>query len=513
MTLAMVALGHVLVLLVWRWKGARRPGSAALAFMTAGAAWFLIATLYGMVAAIHLVAPEFFNNIPALVFGRTRPVHVNTVIFGFTASMLVGCAMYYVPALLKTKLWSERLGWASFVLWQAAVLSGEVGFPFGLTQGREYAEYVWIFDVYLTTAIVGLLVNMVMTAINRQEKTLYVSVWYAFGMLLWTAGVYPLGNVMWHPATGAMPGLIDSIFLWFYGHNLVGLLLTPLAVGVAYFVVPRVVGRPLYSHTLSLVGFFSLAAIYTHIGGHHILQAPIPDWLKTITVVDSVMMIIPVFVVLTNLWLTARGAGGKLWRDPAGRFVIAGTIWYLITCLQGPFQSLPSVQQITHFNNWTIGHAHIAVLGFAGFTAVGGMWHVLPLVTRRQWYSARLINLQFGLTVFGLVGFFVVLTTAGLVQGTSWAHGETVYKVLPQLAPFMVARAGFGMFIIAAAGIGLYNLIMTITRGKPLGSTDFQSVPPGSTGFQPVPAEAGHEENRLQTCSTKAPPPPKGGRP
>ncbi len=395
----------------------RKPNSASHAFLTAGALWFLIGTLYGMTSAIHMVAPEFFNNIPALVFGRTRPAHVNTMVFGFVTSMLLGFSLYAVPALLKTRLWSEPLAWLSFVCWSGAVLGGELTFPFGLSQGREYAEYIFPLKCLIVFSVLTLLLNMIMTVIHRREKTLYVTVWYVFGMLMWTALIYPIGNVMWNPQHGALPGLLDSIFLWYYGHNLVGLLLTPLAVGAAYFVVPRVTNTPLYSHTLSLVGFFTLVAIYSHIGGHHLLQAPIPDWLKNVSVVDSIMMFIPVFVALANIWLTARGKFGALWHNLPGRFVLAGTLWYLVTCTQGPIQSLPAVQRVTHFTNWVIGHSHISVLGFAGFIAIGAMYHVLPMVTGREVYSRKLMSVQFSLMLFGLMGFFLVLSTAGLIQG------------------------------------------------------------------------------------------------
>jgi cytochrome c oxidase cbb3-type subunit 1 len=222
-----------------------KRNSAAVAFLIAGSAWFLIGTLYGLVDAIHLMAPEFFNNIPWLVFGRTRPIHVNTVIFGFVAGTLWGCAMYMVPALLRTPLWSERLGWFSFFFWTLAVVSGPATFSYGIELNREYTEYLFPFKVCVMLTLLSLLVNLVMTLVQRRENTLYVSVWYALGAVLWTSGVYPIGNVMWHPVAGAMPGLIDSIILWFYGHNIVGLLLTPLALAVAYFSIPRVTKTPL----------------------------------------------------------------------------------------------------------------------------------------------------------------------------------------------------------------------------------------------------------------------------
>ncbi len=445
----------------------QRSNSAALAFIVMGAFWFVTGTIYGLFSAIHLVSPEFFNNIPWLVFSRVRPTHVNTVLFGFVTTTLLGCGLYIVAAVLKTRLWSEPLGWATCFFWNLTIASAFFTFPFGYSQGREYTEYLWIFDVSLVLAILLLMVNTFMTIAKRKEEGLYVSVWYYVGALVWTAGFYPIGNVMWHPSTGALAGIMDPIVHWYYGHALPGLLLTPLAVGAAYYVIPRITKTPLNSHTLSLVGFWTLVAFYTHIGGHHILQTPIPNWLKVMSVVDSVTMTVPVFIALANLWLTARGYGGRLLRDPAARLVIAGTIWYIITCIQGPFQSLGVIQRVTHLNNWTIGHAHIAVLGFAGFIALGTMWHVIPYITRRRIWSLRLVNLQFGLVLAGLTGFFVVLTIAGLVQGEAWDNGTVVYRVLPHIMPYMIARAASGIFIISSAFVGFYNLMMTLTRGEP----------------------------------------------
>lgn len=445
----------------------RRPNSAALAFIVAGAVWFVVGATYGLFSAIHFVAPEFFNNIPWLVFGRTRPVHTNTVIYGFVAGTLIGSGVYYTPKLLRTTLWSEPLGWISWLLWNLAVLSGPVGFAFGYSQGREYAEYIWTADVFIVLAVLTMLVNAVMTILQRQIGELYISVWYFVGTFLWTAGSYPIGNVMWHPATGAEDGLLDSIFLWFYSHNLVGLILTPLAVGAAFYVIPYITNAPLYSHALSMIGFWTLIVFYAHIGGHHIMQAPIPNSLKAVSVADSLAMVIPVFTALANLWLTARGRGGTLLRHPSGRFVLAGTIWYLLTCIQGPVQSIPALQKVTHFNNWTIGHSHIAVLGFSGYIALGVMWLVLPQLTRRRVYSGHLVFAQFWLITFGLVGFFAVLTTAGLIQGHAWYSGEVVIRVLPEIHPYMIMRLALGLSIISGAVVGLYNLVMTLYRGVP----------------------------------------------
>ncbi len=445
----------------------QRPNSAALAFIVSGAFWFVLGTTYGLMLAIHLVSPEFFNNIPIFTFSRMRPVHVDTVLFGFVTTTLLGAMLYMTAAVLKTRLWSEPLGWASAVLWNTTMVSAYFTFPFGYSQGREYAEHLWPFDVTLVLAILLLLVNVVMTIANRKEESLYVTVWYYVGTLVWTAGFYPIGNVMWHPRTGAMSGIIDSILHWFYGHALPGLLLTPLAVGAAYYVVPRITRTPLNSHTLSLVGFWTLVGFYTHIGGHHLLQTPIPNWLKVVTVVNSISMFVPVGVALANIWLTARGHFTKLLQDPAGKFVFAGLLWYLLTCIQGPFQSLPVIQRVTHLTNWTIAHSHIAVLGFAGFIALGGMWHVLPDLTRRRIWSPRLVNLQWGLLTAGLSGFFVSITIAGLVQGEDWDNGTTLYRTIPHIFPYMIARAASGVLIMSSAYLGFYNLVRTMREGEP----------------------------------------------
>ena len=227
------------------------------------------------------------------------------------------------------------MAWLSFVLWNITVLSGPLTFSFGITQGREYSEYIWIFDVSLWLSLLLLVFNLIKTIGIRRENDFICFDLVFLGAIMWTSTSYPIGNVMWHPSTGAMPGLLDSLFLWFYGHDLPGMLLTPLAVGVAYFVIPRVTKTPLYSHTLSLIGFWTLVILYSHIGGHHLLQSPIPNWLKMITVVDSVLMLIPVFTVIANIWLTARQRSGPVISDPAARWVMMGIIWYLIVGIQG----------------------------------------------------------------------------------------------------------------------------------------------------------------------------------
>ena len=275
------------------------------------------------------------------------------------------------------------------------------------------------------------------------------------------------GFVVWQ-ADGALQGSTDAIWLWFYGHNTVGLWITPLAVACAYWIIPRATGTPLWSHTLSLIGFWSLLAIYTHTGGHHLIQAPVPLWIKVLGVVDSICMLIPVFTFLANVWLPLRERWGRIHADIGGKFVFAGTVFYAITCIQGPLQSLPSIQRVTHFTQWVVAHAHLAVFGFGGMIAMGTIYYVLPLVTGRRIYSRRLADLQYWIMLFGVLGIFLVLTAAGLVQGHAWLNGEMVYRVLPELVVYMVLRGAIGVAVVLAACLQLYNVVMTIRKGEPI---------------------------------------------
>jgi cytochrome c oxidase cbb3-type subunit 1/cytochrome c oxidase cbb3-type subunit I/II len=331
-----------------------------------------------------------------------------------------------------------------------------------LSQGREYAEAIWPIDILVAIAFALMFINMIMTIRNRQEPMLYVSVWYITAAIILTLIVYAIGNVIWVPWTGALTGMPDAIVLWFYGHNVLGLLLTPLAVGIAYYVIPSASRTPLYSHTLSLAGFWTLLVLYSHIGTHHLIQVPAPTWLKVVSIVGSIGMIIPVMIVLINLWYTVKGKLGIIHENIGAKFVFTGTVFYLFTCIQGPAQSLPQVQRLTHFSNWVVAHAHMGVLGFSGMIALGGIYYILPKMTGKPIYSKLLADFQFWMILIGLVGFMVVLTIAGLVQGNSWLNGETIYRILPQLHHYNIARAGLGFLIVTGAVVGLYNMVRSI---------------------------------------------------
>lgn len=438
------------------------PYGTTKGFFLSSAVWMVAGTLAGFIGAVELVAPDLLGNLAWIVFGRIRQVHTNLVMFAFVGSALLGAAHFLVPTLLRTPLYSERLGKLCLWLWNSAFVAGIITLSLGYTQNREYAEFIWPIDIGVLVVFALMFYNLFETLRRRRENLLYVSIWYVFGALIFSFFTYFFGNAMWNPDTGSITGIPDAILAWFYGHNVLGFFFTPLAVAVAYYIIPIVSRAPLYSHTLSLIGFWSILVMYSHIGTHHLLQAPAPTWLKVVAITGSVGMIIPVMTVLVNLWLTMRGRLGNVHSDIGGKFVFAGSVWYLLTCLQGPLQSLPYVQRLTHFTNWVIAHSHMGVFGFAGFTALGGIYFILPRITGRPLYSRRLADIQYWLVLIGLTGFFVVLTIAGLIQGNGWLNGETVYRTLPQINIYMILRASLGVLIIAGALMGLYNIYMSI---------------------------------------------------
>lgn len=434
----------------------------AKGFCLTSAFWFVVATSMGLLGATELMAPDLTENIGWLVFGRIRPIHVNLVLFGFVTPGLLAAAFYYLPRLLRTELYSEKLGFITVLAWNVTLVFAVVSLALGYSQGREYAEMIWPVDILVVFAFALVFVNFIMTIARRKEPILYVSVWYACAAVVLTAVTFALGNVIWRPNSGSLVGIPDAILLWFYGHNVFGLLLTPLSAGVAYYVIPRACRAPLYSHTLSLFGFWSLLVVYTHIGTHHLLQVPVPTWLKVISIVDSVAMVIPVMAFLINIWYTAKGKLGEIHADIGAKFVFTGTIMYFFVSIQGSMMALPDVQRVTHFNNWVVAHAHVGVLGFAGMIALGGLYYILPRITGKPLYSRFLADFQYWLILIGVIGFTVVLTIVGLIQGNAWLNGETVYRVLPEMHVYYVTRASIGLIIFSSAILGLYNILRSI---------------------------------------------------
>ncbi len=428
--------------------------------------WFPIFASFGFILAIKFFNPDFIGNTSWFTFGVVRPAHVNGVLFGFISSGLLGAMFWIVPRLCAAPLYRPRLAMLAAVLWNGAILAGIIWILLGGSQGREYAELPWAIDVAVMVTLLLMSYIVFGTIIKRREKKLYVSLWYYMGTLLWFPIVYFIGNVMWNPPVGALNGVQDAIFNWYYGHNVLGLWFTTLGIPAWYYFIPKLINRPLYSHLLSLIAFFTIAFFYTGVGSHHLLQAPIPEWLKTTAVIMSMLMIVPVITFATNILLTLRGSWGKVKDSVPLLFIVAGALLYTLASIQGSFQALRDTNMFTHFSQWPVGHAHLALLGGFGFLAVGAAYYLVPRILKLQVFSASLARLSFWVAFIGFCFFFLAMTIAGLVQNSNWWVHINVVETLVTLRVHFIFRAMAGGVVVLAAFIFAYNIIMTFIRSR-----------------------------------------------
>jgi cbb3-type cytochrome c oxidase subunit I len=446
----------------------RKENSASMMFMLSAAVWVVLGVLMGLTLALQFVFPDLFRGVPWLVFGRLRQAHVNTVLFAWLSGAMMGTWLYIVPQLTGRRLWSEPLGNASAILWNLAVLGGVVGLLTAHTQSREYAEMIWYVDVAVIIVLLLNMTNILMTIRHRTEPKLYVSLWYIVGTVMWFPMLYFIGNVMWNPPTGALTGIDDAIFNWFYGHNVLGLWFTTGLLATIYYIVPRETRTPLYSHVLSLIAFWGIAFFYTGVGGHHLLWAPIPPWLKTIAVADSFAMVLPVVAFMMNIFLTMRGNWNRFITSIPLRFVITGWAAYVLVSYQGSHQAMRSINLITHFSQYVPGHAHLSLLFFAASTLMGALYYIVPRVLNCRVYNRTLANVGYGLYVIGFVFFFGGFLLTGLVQGTNWLHqGLPVWSVLPGLRPYMAMRASGGVLVVLGFMVFSFNVLATAIARRP----------------------------------------------
>ena len=428
------------------------------------ALWFPVFATFGFLIAIKFFFPDFLTGSEWDTFGRIRPFHVNGVLFGFVSSGLLGAMFWIAPRLCGRGLFKARLALIAPFLWNFAVLGGVIWILLGGSQGREYAELPWAIDV---AVMAGLLLNAYLiwgTVIKRREKKLYVSLWYYLGTTVWFPIVYFIGNVMWKPPAGALNGTTDAIFNWYYGHNVLGLWFTTLGIAAWYYFIPKMIKRPLYSHLLSLIAFFSIAFFYTGVGGHHLLQSPIPEWLKTIAVAMTVMMMVPVLAFLVNIGLTMRGSWHRLVGNTPLQFVFAGFIMYVLVSIQGTLQGLRSTNAYLHFSQWPVSHSHLALLGGFGFLAVGMAFFLVPRITGFKLYSLKLMRWSWWLAFIGFLSFFASMVVTGLQQNANWWVHINVVETLPTLTVDLIWRAVSGGVIVIAAILFVYNIVTTLFR-------------------------------------------------
>jgi cytochrome c oxidase cbb3-type subunit I/II len=416
----------------------RAHGIAALAMV-------VISALFGILVATKFVLPDFLGGASWTTWGRLRYNHTQGILFGFLGNAFFAFLYHAVPRLAERPVVSRRLGWWLFVIWNfCVVLPGWILVCAGFGQPLEWAEFPLIVAALVVLGLILAIVQFVGPFLKKGLSGLYVSAWYIIGGLIFTALAYPVGNL----APRALPGAIGAAFSGLWIHDAVGLFVTPLALAIAYFVIPMASGRPIYSHFLSMIGFWLLFFFYPLNGTHHYVYSSIPMDAQKGAIAASAYLGMDVILVVTNLLLSLRGSARKVWQDTPLLFVWTGIVFYLLVSLQGSVQALMPVNRVVHFTDWVIGHSHLAMLGFAGLTAAGGVAHVWQLTPGLR-YSERAVRWSYWLLMAGLVLMAADLTVAGLAEAQSWQTH------LPWTASIVAARNYWWVRLISGIPIVL----------------------------------------------------------
>lgn len=386
-----------------------------LVFYGSAVFWLIIGTLLGLLASIKLHWPKFLADYAWLTFGRVRPAHLDVVAFGWSAMAGLGTMLWLFCRLCRVPLRYPAMPLVAAILWNIGVAVGTIGVLAGYGNSIEWIEYPppATFILFVAFAITGLWA--IMTFAQRQTEHVYVSLWYMFAALFWFPWIYASVQILmvYLPAKGVAQ---ESVHWWF-GHNALGVFFTPIGLAAIYYMIPKVIGRPIYSYYLSILGFWSLALFYNWAGAHHLIGGPVPAWLITVSTVGSVMMFIPVTTTAINHHMTAYKSFTVLKYSPTLRFVVFGAMAYTIVSFQGSLMSVRIFNEPTHFTHHTIAHAHLGLYGFYTMAMFGSMYYIIPRLTGREWASAGLIRLHFWTTALGLTLMFLVLTIGGFIQG------------------------------------------------------------------------------------------------
>lgn len=447
------------------------PDASARLWITSAIAWGVVGMTFGLLMATQFVFPELTRGVPQLSFSRIRPSHVNTVVMSWVSMASIGAMFYMLPRLLKTPLWSERLGTFTGWSWNLFALFIPLTLLNGYSEGREWAELIAPMDWWMLANLLLVAVNTFATVANRKEPQLYVSVWYWMGSLVGMSMVWIVGNRTFVP----LDGLNDAISNWFYAHDVLGLWITTMGIGIIYYLLPKLTvgkngepGNAIFSHKLSLIGFWGNFAFYTGIGAHHIIQAPVPEWLKAFAIGSSVLMSIPVYSASANFFLSTQGRWENLsWNLPL-RFLTFGWVMYALASFQGSLQAVRSINWYQHFTGIVSAHAHLAMLGGFSVVLFAMIYYTLPRLYKVEWYSKQLVVVHFWTFTVGFTFFFLTWTTMGFVQAAAWNMGINVQQTVPFLQPFTWVRmmaAGvmiFGIYIFA------YNALQTVRSAKRL---------------------------------------------
>lgn len=405
--------------------------------LTLAVIWLVLASIAGLISSIKLHSPDWWVQYEWLTFGRIRPIHLNLVGYGWCSLAGIGVAIWLIPRLLKTELVGAKYALIGGGIWSIGVFAGTVAIAMGYSDGMEWLEYPWKIDILLVVggALVGF--PLWLTLMQRKVEHLYVSVWYIAAGLLWFPILFLIAN--W---PGLHFGVQQATMNWWFGHNVLGLWFTPLGLAASYYFIPKVLGKPIHSYNLSLLGFWSLAFFYSQVGGHHLIGGPVPSWLITISIVQSMMMVIPVFAVAVNQHMTVLGNFRALLYSPTLRFIVLGAMMYTAASVQGSLEALRSVNVVTHFTHYTVAHAHLGLYGFFTMVMFGSIYFIMPRVMNWEWPFPKLISLHFWLVLIGFAIYFIWLSIGGWLQGIAMLDGTKPFMDSVKLTlPYLEARS------------------------------------------------------------------------
>jgi len=436
--------------------------------------WGVVGMLVGVIIAAQLLWPELNLEIPWLSYGRLRPLHTNAVIFAFGGCALFATSYYIVQRTCHTRLFSDALAAFTFWGWQAVIVLAAVTLPLGFTSGKEYAELEWPIDILIALVWVAYAVVFFGTLFKRRIAHIYVANWF-FGAYIITIAVLHIVNSAAIPVTfwksySAYAGAQDAMVQWWYGHNAVGFFLTAGFLGMMYYFIPKQAERPIYSYRLSVVHFWALIFTYMWAGPHHLHYTALPDWAQSLGMVFSLILLAPSWGGMINGIMTLSGAWHKLRTDPILKFLIVSLSFYGMSTFEGPMMSIKTVNALSHYTDWTIGHVHSGALGWVGLVTMGCIYHLVPrLFGRTEMYSVRLINTHFWVATVGIVLYIAAMWIAGVMQGLMWrgvsADGTLTYTFVESVKatyPFYAIRLLGGLLYLAGMVIMLYNVLKTV---------------------------------------------------
>jgi len=443
-------------------------------FVTWSIIWGVVAVLVGVLISFQLVDARL-NLPPLLTYGRLRPLHTNAGIFGWGIGSFFALFFYIVQRLCRRPLWSPGLARFQLYFFNATIIAAAVTLLLGYTTSKEYHELEWPIDIMVVILWVIFAVNIIMTIVKRAEEPMYISLWYMMASLVGVAVLY-LVNAAEVPVSlfksySAYAGTNDANVQWWFGHNAVAMVLTAPPLAVFYYFLPKTTGVPIYSHRLSIIAFWSLIFMYLWTGAHHLLWTPVPDWIQTLAMAFSVMLIAPSWGSVINGYLSMNGQWGQMRDNYLVKFLILGMTFYGLQTLQGPLQSIRSFSAFIHYTEWVPGHVHMGTMGWVSLVLFAAIYALAPRLYGRELHSVPLANLHFWLVLTGQLIYSVSLWIAGVQQASMWhstnPDGSLTYsfmEVLAEMYPYYAVRGVSGVLYLAGVLVFIYNLFMTARR-------------------------------------------------